>query len=502
MSYYAFGIGGTGAKCVESLVHIAAAGLLPDKEDLHVLFIDPDGANGSVGRATSLLKNYRDCRLGKVGSEELFKTKIEPLRAKDADDNEPYIWSPLAGGKYQLDSFYSSTLLSDETRFLFDILFTPEEQKTNLEVGFRGRPAIGSAVMATAVDFEKSEPWRSIRKQMEADVGNSKPVKIVLFGSIFGGTGASGFPTIGRIIRDWVEDLRSEASSAVDLGGVLLLPYFSFPPVEDQGVAANSEDFLLNTQAALQYYANKNNLGVFDRTYLLGSENRIRMREAKVGGRLQENDPHFIELYAALAAADFFGTESEAGAPQFILAARKAGDRLTWSDLPNSTDVQKKLVHLARFCYSFLNTFHPMISDIVGRGSEYRAPWYIQFFKYRGVPVRDQLDGKLEQFRTYCQRYLLWLANIEYSVGENLTDGPNLIASSSYATAEQDRRGGEVRIRDRFDADGLDTLHLPGEGKALGPAAIWNGMSDTHTRANADEATWTFFNSLYKQTGN
>ena len=46
MGYYAIGIGGTGAKCLESLIHLAAAGMMPDG-DLHLLFVDPDTSNGS-----------------------------------------------------------------------------------------------------------------------------------------------------------------------------------------------------------------------------------------------------------------------------------------------------------------------------------------------------------------------------------------------------------------------------------------------------------------------
>ena len=47
MGYYAIGIGGTGAKCLESLIHLAAAGMMPDNSDLYILFVDPDEANGS-----------------------------------------------------------------------------------------------------------------------------------------------------------------------------------------------------------------------------------------------------------------------------------------------------------------------------------------------------------------------------------------------------------------------------------------------------------------------
>ena len=45
MGYYAIGIGGTGAKCLESLIHLAAAGMMPDDNDLCMFFVDPDEAS-------------------------------------------------------------------------------------------------------------------------------------------------------------------------------------------------------------------------------------------------------------------------------------------------------------------------------------------------------------------------------------------------------------------------------------------------------------------------
>jgi len=32
MNYYVIGIGGTGAKCIEALTHLCAAGMMPDGE--------------------------------------------------------------------------------------------------------------------------------------------------------------------------------------------------------------------------------------------------------------------------------------------------------------------------------------------------------------------------------------------------------------------------------------------------------------------------------------
>ena len=50
MGYYAIGVGGTGAKCLESLIHLSAAGMMPKSDELHVLFVDPDTSNGSRAR--------------------------------------------------------------------------------------------------------------------------------------------------------------------------------------------------------------------------------------------------------------------------------------------------------------------------------------------------------------------------------------------------------------------------------------------------------------------
>ena len=77
MGYYAIGIGGTGAKCLESLIHLAAAGMMPDG-DLHLLFVDPDAANGSRARAgETISKLYVQCK------EQLQLGQTNLLQDKD-----------------------------------------------------------------------------------------------------------------------------------------------------------------------------------------------------------------------------------------------------------------------------------------------------------------------------------------------------------------------------------------------------------------------------------
>ena len=498
MSYYAIGIGGTGAKCLESLIQLCGAGLMPDDEELNILFVDPDGANGSVARASSLLSNYRVCREGRVQGTDFLKSPITPTFPQNSVDTTPVIWSPLEKGQHQLDNFFNANLLDpDRERHLFDILFSPEEQQMNLDVGFRGRPAIGAAVMASSVDLNTTEPWITIKAKMQADVGNAKPVKIMLFGSIFGGTGASGFPTIGTILKNWVATFPGNGD--VKLGGVLMLPYFSFAPIAGSGIAASSEDFLLNTQAALQYYSRRSELEVFDAVYVLGSQERLKMREAQIGGRLQQNDPHFAELYAALGAVDFFGSGNQnGGGNRYRMIARDSESFLTWNDLPsNGEELKLKLLRTARFSFAYLSNYHPMIEDIVAHGKSYRAPWYINFFQYKNVDTRSALQSELKFIKEYCETFLLWLAKVEFSVSGKQTAKPHLLNSSSFSWMEEE---GEIKLRSSFDAGSFDEIKLPGTGGGS-MVSLWENMSKSRSIGNSTNGTWHFVNELYRRCG-
>ncbi|HUC19886.1 MAG TPA: hypothetical protein VMR98_00105, partial [Candidatus Polarisedimenticolaceae bacterium] len=151
MSYYVIGIGGTGAKCVESFIHLCAAGLMPDNKSLFSLFVDPDGSNGSLKRAGQLLQNYHDCKKLQLGSTDLFKNDLRIAR--------PDVWSPLQDKPQRLDQFFNyDTLHQSAAAHLFDVLFSPKEKQTSLEYGFRGHPSIGAAVMAAAVKLGSEEP--------------------------------------------------------------------------------------------------------------------------------------------------------------------------------------------------------------------------------------------------------------------------------------------------------------------------------------------------------
>jgi hypothetical protein len=498
MSYYAIGIGGTGGKCLEALIHLAACGIMPSDEPLYILFVDKDGANGNVGRSGTLLKIYDECRANRIGGTDFLKT---PLKFP-----EPYVWSPVPSGVNNLHDFVGYSVLSEEFRLMCDVLYSPEERKTPLDVGFRGHPSIGAAFMASTVDLKSAEPWKAIQEQMLLQAQN-KQVKLMLFGSIFGGTGASGFPTIARLLNDWKKDFKGKP---FQLGGALMLPYFSFQSVSDNGLKVDAKDFSLSTQAALRYYYQQNDLDVFDTSYLIGSDDPQQMRASALGGNDQENDPHWAELYAALAAVEFFA-DTESQKKGYHLIAREQSGSLKWTDLPSPTpDSQPKILQMARFAFAFLSTFDPMILNIAGNGNDkpgkgnaYRAPWYVDFFEKKKVDVPSSLNAELKKTREYCMAFLLWLASIEYSVSGEINDeDTNLLNFSSFAEEDPSSKKNYLRLKNSFVLDGYKSItHPDTDTKKIGLSKLWERMCETQPLGSNNDSSWLFINELYRQCG-
>ena len=129
---------------------------------------------------------------------------------------------------------------------------SPEEKQADLSVGFRGRPSIGSAVVSRirATGFSQG-PWPDLINDIQADCANGDKPRINLFGSIFGGTGSSGIPTLGTLVSRQLGGVRD----AVEITASVLLPYFDFDIPDDEDIYAEAKNFTLNTDAALQYLA-------------------------------------------------------------------------------------------------------------------------------------------------------------------------------------------------------------------------------------------------------
>ena len=480
MGYYAIGIGGTGAKCLESLMHLAAAGMMPDKkEELYVLFVDPDKANGCLDRAVKTLECYKTFSNNPqlAAQPHLLQTKID-------SDTTP-IFSPFDDGnddKPRLEKFFNYAglkLADDGAADLFEVLYSEKERNTQLHEGFRGHPSIGAAVMAQTV-FGGDGPWKTFQTKVAKD----PDAKIFLAGSIFGGTGASGFPTIAKLIKSALDGKPITAQ----IGGALILPYFTFIDADgDNQLKAKAEHFLMNTQAALQYYQRWNKDLVYNAIYLIGDDSQVQVQNFSLGGKAQQNAQHFVELYASLAAIHFFGNDGAADGGAQYFRLDRANKPLNWADLPDGdggVKIQSKLRSLYHFSVAYLDVYKPMLDEIrSGKISGNNAPWYIDFFK-RNAPNRISLnDTKIEEslkmVKVYCEDFLVWLANIQHSKDNN----------------------GKFNPLDKFDFTGVvnrissDTTMRPLRAKALNE--LWRNMCSANGKSDGTDIG-KFLSALYQ----
>ena len=485
------GIGGTGAKCVEALTHLCAAGMLPE-QNMYCLFVDPDRANGSLARATVTLRQYQACHNIPMGNREaikIFRTKITTA--------DPHVWSPfLDKERPQLADFFEfSTLKTKHPRAaqLFDVLYSDAEKETSLEMGFRGHPSLGAAIMARTVNLGEAEPWLTFRKMISTDAEAGQEAKIFMFGSIFGGTGASGFPTIARLIKN---GLRAHEVKFTKLGGALLLPYFTFiPSYKKEELRAAAESFLMNTQMALQYYHGQQK--EHDTIYLLGESEPSPVRFS-IGASEQKNEAHFIELYAALAAYDFF-TRSD-GHKGYAMVAREEKDKIDWLDIPdgkNSSIMKPLITQLTRLAFAYLDVYITTLKDIRKSGKSYRAPWYVDYFERNKHELDStMLETQLSQMVEYCKSFLLWLAQIETSAKMRKVE---LINHNPFAEEKTTEDGSFAQLLDDLRDNEFSNLVYPlGVANPKVLSKVWENMSDMKVRDPNALGLGKFFHALYK----
>lgn len=422
--YFAIGVGGTGAKCLEALTHIHACGLLNDSDGtpsrLGVFLVEPDQQSALLARAQTAITRYAAMQraIGR-GADQFARGELRDYGA----------WSPLstASGGISLDQVFPKAILSTQApgvAALFDCLFPPEEQSADLEVGFRGRPPIGSAVMSR-VSLEKEAQagqWQQMLNDIQTAAGSGDTTLIHLFGSVFGGTGASGVPTLGQLLKKWLQD---QGVSSVQVQASLLLPYFDFDGVADDetGVHAESRNFQLNTDAALQYLSTSGE-ACFDRVYLIGSDIKARYGFS-IGGVSQSNAAHMVELLAVLGMRH----SPQAGNAYAHVLSRANAQQINWEDLPDNEFVGEAMARGARFAVAWRNNISREIDDaqkISIRSFLAGAPWARRFFDPTGSNsgrsgrpnIRDKEQLSVQSsISKYVDTLLQWLNQISTNLG-------------------------------------------------------------------------------------
>jgi hypothetical protein len=334
MSKFVIAIGGTGMRCLESFVHLCAIGMF-DNEEINILTLDTDQTNGNKGRVEGLIELYQRVKSdsskndgGNPNANTFFSAKLN-LYKFYTDYNNPArrTYQSLS----QLNSGDEET--KEDNRELSDLFLDKNSvQQFNLDHGYRAQTHLGSMLMyhgiieaakhvATDINKAKEEEKRldEFITKLSQDGQNAL---VFVFGSVFGGTGASSIPIIPVALRDAIS-IRSNGTSSLDLskvkfGATLLTEYFTFKAPDNnqkskEHVIADANNFALNSQAALQFYqADPTVIACYKKLYHIGWPMPSKKltdgedKETITGGADQKNDCHVVELLCACAAYDFF----------------------------------------------------------------------------------------------------------------------------------------------------------------------------------------------------
>ncbi len=295
---YIFGIGGTGSRVIKALTMLFASGCqLENGFDTVVpIIIDPDTGNGDLNRTKEILKLYQEIRLNINNPDDFFSQELKTVTNLVSNTNSingdgfQFALTGTAGSKFKEYINYSS--LPQEDKFFVDQLYSHQNLESPLDVGFKGNPNMGSIVLnqfTTSKDFEKFG--------QSFNPGDA----IFIINSIFGGTGAAGFPLLLKSLKNGADIPNGAIIKLANVGGITYLPYFKLNKGE-----IDSDTFLEKTKSAIDYYnrtiINQNQL---EALYLIGDIDTTSTYDNHSGNKAQKNDAHFLELAGALAILDF-----------------------------------------------------------------------------------------------------------------------------------------------------------------------------------------------------
>lgn len=420
-----YAIGGTGAKLCEALIYLSAAGLTTKNWTLRL--IDQDHSNGNAQRAARAFLSYRKVR------EKLGAPLGEPagglFRSEIGGDGE--ILPVLPRSNSTLVSAYGVAARPDFERHLpavlMHALFSAEERDDEMSNGFRARPAVGCAAFLSAEARRHAPAWRAINRDL-ADAAHEQVDQFLLLGSIFGGTGAAGVPTLARHLRTNAGGVRRPR-----MGAVLGLRYFSV--AQPQNASTYGPVNIARMRAALTYYEHV--LGEtaefrsLDDLYLFGLDPELIVPyEPEGGGEHQANPPLVAELVGAMGAVDFMGRPPPGigGDATVWIAGRRERDAIGWDDIPACSaygsagplqDRRDLLLDFARFAYAYCYAFHG--TDKLSKTKDLKD--FVSLWRFLGLAQlrRGDYDDVGQDLAAFCRGFLSWLGGLQVRRGASLS---------------------------------------------------------------------------------
>lgn len=297
---FVFCIGGTGIRVMKSITMLMASGMSTNGYTVVPIIIDPHLDLEEKKNLHSLIDNYEKIYKESINNgtstlnplDGFFNSEIQTIGEINNQLNDTH-QSVGTNEKFRSYINLSSLGTEDINNFFVETLFSTKSLNNPLSVGFKGNPNVGTVVLGEMI--EQADWFKAFKIHCEKDD------RVFIISSIFGGTGASGFPLLEKKIRNASQQ---PAVKNVVMGAVTVLPYYGLKDPTTTGSDIDSSNFYTKTKAALAYY-DKNIKS--DYLYYIGEKSLRQVYENDEAK--QEDTANFIELIAASALFDFLKRE-------------------------------------------------------------------------------------------------------------------------------------------------------------------------------------------------
>ncbi len=383
---FVFCIGGTGLRVMKSITMLLAAGMDAKGYTIVPVLIDPHMDLEEKRNLQTLIGEYETVYNNVILSDGkrlnpirgFFGSDIADLAKLNGQQND--ISEPIAE-KRSFGQYLNVGNLNSEdvNKYLVQTLFSQANLDNDLSVGFKGSPNVGTVVLGEMI---KGADW------FQAFCNAcQKGDRIFIISSIFGGTGASGYPLLEKKVRNSTD--HPNVKDAI-MGAVSVLPYFSLEDPSTTDSDIDSANFLTKTKSALAYYEQSVQS---DYLYYVG-EQGMKTTYAN-DEKKQEDKAHFVELIAATALFDFLSKTDKPDKTQALSRAIKEDvESLSVSSLGDAyNDVVKAVADMM------------MLSRLV-----YFLPNEKQFplSKNRGFNEDFYNDKSFVSLRNFLDRFFQW----------------------------------------------------------------------------------------------
>lgn len=311
---FVFCIGGTGLRVMKSITMLLAAGMDAKGYTIVPVLIDPHMDLEEKRNLQTLIGEYETVYNNVILSDGkrlnpirgFFGSDIADLAKLNGQQND--ISEPIAE-KRSFGQYLNVGNLNSEdvNKYLVQTMFSQANLDNDLSVGFKGSPNVGTVVLGEMI---KGADW------FQAFCNAcQKGDRIFIISSIFGGTGASGYPLLEKKVRNSTDHPNVKDSI---MGAVSVLPYFSLEDPSTTDSDIDSANFLTKTKSALAYYEQS---VLSDYLYYVG-EQGMKTTYAN-DEKKQEDKAHFVELVAATALFDFLSKTDKPDKTQALSRAIK-----------------------------------------------------------------------------------------------------------------------------------------------------------------------------------